>query len=302
MASSAERRQEDNITALAIKTVREILPAAKIILSTWRGSDLSGLACDEVVLSEDPGADRYDVGGVTSVYSVNRMILSTMAGLNKVKTPYAMKLRSDNYLTHDGFLKLFEAYQQRCEELKILNQRVVSSSWFARDPRSFLPYPYHPSDMFFFGLTEDLINIWDEPFSKDAAQQYSAEQHLWLSFLKKNGFKVNCKNYCDATRENIPHSELSLVNNLLLAPPEMIGFCSPKHKSVFPVEVIGSVYSFTQWRVLYAKLCGGCPVDFFSQFSDKLLRGFSKIVGRQVRSLKAFAKQNMPWVRRVLRK
>ena len=51
---------DKKITPKTLKSVRKYLPNAEIILSTWEGTDISGLDYDIVLLSKDPGAYIFD--------------------------------------------------------------------------------------------------------------------------------------------------------------------------------------------------------------------------------------------------
>lgn len=45
-------------TLKCIESVREYLPGAEIILSTWKGENVKGLDYDQVIFSDDLGAFR----------------------------------------------------------------------------------------------------------------------------------------------------------------------------------------------------------------------------------------------------
>ena len=104
--ATPDRGMETGITEKAITSIREHLPGAHIILSTWPGQPTESLDIDELVISDDPGANiiAYDFDGTPLTENNNRQIVAVAAGLRKVKTPYAIKLRSDNYLLHSGFI------------------------------------------------------------------------------------------------------------------------------------------------------------------------------------------------------
>jgi hypothetical protein len=48
-----DRDQDEGITQLCLRSVRELLPGARIILSTWDQQDLDGLDYDELVINTD---------------------------------------------------------------------------------------------------------------------------------------------------------------------------------------------------------------------------------------------------------
>lgn len=276
----------DNInTKKCLKSVRKHLPGAVIILSTWQGSDVSGLDYDVLVESRDPGAEIYD-----EVYklknNVNRQILSTKSAFEKVTTKYILKLRSDMAIESPNFLKYFGKYQERAHECKILNQRVVINSLYCRNFEH-MKLLFHPSDWVFFGLSEDIKNIWDIELQKEPESsnyfknkprpevdifstwmlQLLPEQYLWTTFLKKNNINLNFEYFTDINQQNINLSELSLINNLVVVDYEDFGIKFLKYnpyKWNFDYKVN---ITFYDWLGLYKKHC--CP-DFKIHLTHKI--------------------------------
>ena len=109
----------ERLTHLCLERVRKHLTGAEIILSTYHGSDVTGLSFDILVESEDPGATAY-YDGPSRVNNVNRQIVTTRAGLSRATRPYALKIRSDLLLEGNGFLRQFGKYPQRAGEWKLL--------------------------------------------------------------------------------------------------------------------------------------------------------------------------------------
>ena len=89
-------------TSRAIAALRNQMPGAEIILSTFKdqiahleSSNIS-LFVDKICASEDPGALPPTVRSPTAPpNNINRMLVSTQAGLKLATRPYALKLRSD---------------------------------------------------------------------------------------------------------------------------------------------------------------------------------------------------------------
>ena len=138
-------------TERCLKSVREALPGAKIILSTWEGSDIEGLDFDEVILSADPGGFPAQNIKNPVICNVNRQIVSTRNGINAVDTPYAAKLRTDFCIEHSGFLDWFFRYSEKDN----VEHRVIVSDKFTRNPRIVtrkIRRAFHPSDIFFLDI------------------------------------------------------------------------------------------------------------------------------------------------------
>lgn len=112
------RDQQAGITQVCLDSIRTHLPGARIILSTWEGQNCTGLAPDLLLQHPDPGANvvAYNAQGEAQKLNFNRQIVSTCEGLKRVETPYAVKLRSDNYLTGHGFVTALEQFPARCDQ------------------------------------------------------------------------------------------------------------------------------------------------------------------------------------------
>ena len=231
-------------TKKALQSIREYFPSSQIILSTWEGSNIDELTFDEVIFNKDPGPLTYFLYNSRSndklelKNNMNRQIVSTLNGLKKTTTPYAVKFRSDFILTNDKFLSIYEKYNHILDKQDqgwgLFSERVLMTHLYTINPRR-CDLPHHPTDCFHFGLTDDLLNLWDIPFydEKDttyfteeslrnktkswASQRYTSEQFLWLSFLDKNNIKYRKPNTSfDINEEITRETELSLINNTII--------------------------------------------------------------------------------------
>ena len=221
-------------TKTVIASIRNRLPGAEIVLSTWEGSDVSTLSYDQVVYSKDPGnwlTDRvYNVSN-----NVNRQILSSSSGIKAAKRRYVLKLRSDIEIVGYGFIKAYSKFRKRSEEYKFLSRRVVINNLYCANPRK-VEFPFHVSDWVFFGLKEDVLNIWDIPLEDRATSEdyfsttkrpkidavnswvsrYLPEQWIWSSFLRKNGVDLKFEYFTDISSANVEITEKSFANNLII--------------------------------------------------------------------------------------
>tara|TARA_Y100001973_G_scaffold105261_1_gene177765 strand:+ start:491 stop:1507 length:1017 start_codon:yes stop_codon:yes gene_type:complete len=233
-----DREQEEGITKKCLKSVRQHLPGAHIILSTWPDQDLAGLDYDELVISPDPGPNiRYfKANGEPQRFNNNRQIVSTKAGLERVKTPYAVKLRSDNFLTGSMFIEMQRRYPARSEQFRFMRERVVVSNVFTRKYAKGFPVAYHLSDFFYFGRTEDLLSLWDLdllPNATDTLEENEVSyfstfpvdctQMFLLRALSKFDPDISLRGLLDNSRENLQNSNHIYANNLVIASPEELG-------------------------------------------------------------------------------
>lgn len=264
----------DEITDKTVKNVREKLPNSQIIVSTWENSNYTNDGADIIVESKDPGGHAYcDTPKI--LYNVNRQIVSTFAGLQKANRLYALKIRSDMYFENTNFLTYFGKYKKRSNEYKFLKELVINTTNFAPNPYR-EPKLFHPSDWFYFGLTEDLLNIFDIPLCPEPETsrwfetrkrptpkqdsfgecfcRYFVEQYLWVAFIKKN-VELDFDNCFDIKKNNIEISEKIFANNLVLAEPYNLGINSYKHVDYFKKLHLSFVYTEREWIKLYKKYC-----------------------------------------------
>jgi hypothetical protein len=217
-------------TTTVLASVRQTLPGAEILLSSWRDSDLAWLdrsLVDRVVLSADPGpnANRSPDG---RRLNMNRQILSTAAGLRAATRGHALKLRTDIALTGNGFLTHFGAYAPSPDH-RILTERVIALP--AYRPRV---TPFMVADYCFFGRRADLLTLWDIPaypppralmagIPDPAATPHDSGDYLWHLLLARH-------RPIDWTlrRASAAHEALSIASleaNLICLDADLFGVC-----------------------------------------------------------------------------
>lgn len=266
-------------TFQVLRSVRKFLPGAHIILSTWKGSDVEGLDFDELILSDDPGGvDLGYKGRELILNNINRQIVSTVAGLKAVKTKYCIKTRTDVIFESAGFLKFFGLQEPRDPSWSFFKERVVTANIFARNPRTEFKLPFHPCDFFMFGLSEDVLDLWDIPlqpkiysrwtvhlpvfmggYTNLSDVRYFPEQYLWLSWLQKHGVSPNVRYYADVDDELIETSEQSFASNIVIADAKAVGISWLK-QSIEIKEAV-TFYNFEDWNEMVRKYVAGAPAN-----------------------------------------
>ncbi|MGV2990254.1 WavE lipopolysaccharide synthesis family protein [Vibrio sp. E150_011] len=234
--ASSSRKQISGITHQCLNSIRQYFPSSTIILSTWENQPVQGLDYDVLVESKDPGSNTIYHDDTPVTLNNNRQIINTHAGLSRVTTQYAVKIRTDNVLTGRQFVELYQKYNQlpRDPKLSYFKQRTLTSSTFFLSCHYGKPVHFHKSDLFDFGLTEDLLKIWpyilvNEPrFIQQPGYKVrypATEQFLclsWLGALLNKPLHINAKADDDAGlgRTFWP---LFLANNIIIDLPEKLG-------------------------------------------------------------------------------
>ena len=275
------RSQEPGITHKCISSIRQYLPGATIILSTWEGQNCDGLEPDVLLLNKDPGATitSYNAKGEPGKLNFNRQIVSSAEGLKQVKTAYAVKIRSDNFLTGNNFVAAQQAFPARDNASKLFTQRVVTNTSYFRRYADGQKIVMLPSDFFHFGLTEDLLKIWDLPLFADLEfnpERLGQPQYRGAPKISPHAEQVYCNAWLmrldsqvpylehrhQSTPELIAYWERFIASNLVVLEPEQIelGLIDrfiPKSKR--PNEI-----SHLDWLMLYKQYCD--PNATVSQF------------------------------------
>ena len=218
-----------------LKRLRQHFPGAEIILSTWKGSDVSGLDYDILVENDDPGAlVTWEAPWGSVYYNLNRQICSTKAGLQRATRKYAMKTRTDTIFNSNHLLTYFYKYPNRSQELKIFKERVIAL--FSTHPHR-TKRPFFISDFLHFGLREDIMLLWDIPLvpEPETSQWFASrpkpvtpigvdhpwrfrfipEQYIGLCLVNRSAH-IELLHTHDYTKEKGTLTDLLLANNFVL--------------------------------------------------------------------------------------
>lgn len=117
-------------------------------------------ACDKVVLSA--GALPLPPLKVDSkANNINLQIAAAKAGLEQAGGTYTLRIRSDLVFLSREFLDVYRQHHARPRNARTaFRQRVMISPLFTLNPFTMERLPFHYSDWFHFGLTEDVRSIW----------------------------------------------------------------------------------------------------------------------------------------------
>jgi hypothetical protein len=238
-------------TGRAIHSVRQFLPGARLILSTFDREAPQRYAefVDEVVLSKDPGSLPPSVkANHAQTNNTNRQLVSSQAGLVRVTTPYALKMRTDCILHGIGFIRLFQHYAQTDNQCP----RLVVSSFYTRHPRGLACYLFHVSDWFAFGATKRVQQFFSAPLvtldeatwferhshlssSSYAARRFRArftpEQHITIHFARTLGYRTP-EFLNDYSAVLVEQYERFLANEMIVSYPSKIGFTLEKYSKI----------------------------------------------------------------------
>ncbi|MCD7739758.1 MAG: WavE lipopolysaccharide synthesis family protein [Candidatus Gastranaerophilales bacterium] len=298
---------DKELTPKCLNSIRKYLPCAEIILSTWENSDTSGLDYDKLVLNQDPGCFKHDFAVYNkprSMNNFNRQLVSAKNGVFKASRQYCLKLRSDLILNNSNFLKYWDKYNKQNEEYKIFKHRVLCSSIYSREyscqSGTGLPTPFHPSDFWFFGLTEDLKDYFGNCPLQDKEEgsnwnfkyparcpyitplwRYAPEQWFCINWVKKYYPDVQFEDWSDWNEENIELSNNILYNNFMMLGFEQSGIYSKKHLGAENIKSsIQGLITFEHFQKQYQKYCDVTfkPYKAKKDYKYKLNQHFNRLI------------------------
>lgn len=262
----------ENVTKRSAESIREFFPNATLILSTWSDQDTAGITRDKEVISLQPL--NWKLTGASSdtrTNNVNRQILSSRAGLLKVETEFAVKVRSDLVFTANRLSSILNRLDCADSGLYgVFSKRIIVLDRISIDPRKVLPLSFSPCDYLSAGLTEDVLKLWSgDMMSDDEAvyfdgrrvpveppspylpegllARFTAEGHIWRDLFKDSEIELP-EDYTDTRPEVIQSSIKTFVANLIPLGQSHIGLDSPKHPRGFDFARVSYCYTYLDWK------------------------------------------------------
>lgn len=284
---------ENEVTRKSCESIKKYFPESKLILSTWKNSNSNNLNIDQKIESVDPGANYYYYfNDNETLNNINRMITSSYNGLTSVKTKFSVKLRSDMYLQSNNLSKLLGIVNT--SNCNYARKKIIIPSNMAINPDRELKLLFHPSDNFFAGISEDLIDLFDIPLmnneqmtyfknykSKSSEKspilaRYTCEQYLFYSFLKKK-INLNFENAFDNSEKNKSIHDKVFSDLFLMFRNTKIGVNGYK----YPISFFSSSIYYAYTECEFNKISGK------KQFLDieRLLSNFIRFLKLSLRLL-----------------
>lgn len=247
---TTEESIENRISTSKIcNNIRKIFPESEIILSTYINSNINNIKVDKILLSQDPGAVKFEEGN-DKTNNINRMLVSSKKGIQAANRKFILKIRSDMCPTSRDFIAHWKRLSVTPQAYGIFKKQLLAYPIYSlqfEGTKHRMPKPFHVSDWAFFGLSEDIkflfdIPLVDEPFFSRyfyshnqiafdtiplIKWQYSPEQYLFYTAFRKK-YDVNFDNKQDYNDFNIKISNKAVFNNFIFIDPDMWGLIHSK--------------------------------------------------------------------------
>ncbi|KPY64970.1 WavE lipopolysaccharide synthesis superfamily [Pseudomonas ficuserectae] len=201
-----------------IASVRTHLPHAEVIVSTWCHEDTSAVEADQLIMSDDPGAFVDDAG---NQININRMLRSTLCGIQAASRPYVMKMRADHNLTSPALAVIGQSDDAEPGETKLFETPITTTTLYIRDPER-LPMLFHISDLVQFGTRDAMLAMWEQPLFERSAlfndkpsrnpfgnfigytsARLVTEQALMLGVMRRKGIDARLGRPCEVGLSNL---------------------------------------------------------------------------------------------------
>ena len=299
-------------TQQVVDRVREFLPHSEVILSTFE-SDKVVSGVDKIIFNSDPGAFVQQKASGT-LNNINRQIRSTKAGLDSSTKRYILKIRSDLFISHVGFLFAFGGLDKYVEGYRIFKTKLVTGVLFSRHNYRGVLTPFHLSDWYYFGLSEDVKKFFSsieevaepeftEYFLRNSKQspfgsttfRFSPEQYFTYSCYKKFIGKYEMKDAADVTDDLMLESDKFIVSNFRIVNSKNSGLYSNKYKALRNELNVGNAW-YNLWNEFfyiskYRQILGVC--DYFFDQTEEYLYENRQYYESKMRLLKHYEKYSI---------
>ncbi len=266
IVGSNDTDKNKQFTKRSLASVRKYLPGAQIIVSTWKGQETSGLDCDVLIVNEEPPRiDMVGSSGLLDRVTADNQILSTQKALEKIDRKYCIVMRTDILFSGTGFIKYFEWFN-RGTSCGFVKKKIVVLPTY--NPRKTTKILFDPADWFFFGLDEDIRNIFNIPLMHTMPlagpkidghylfkNNFGCESYLWTNFLKKYQ-DFYFPNWTYFSEEAFTLSEKSYAQNLIMVPANRANITCLKMPSAgygARPWLSQGLYTFHDYKKMYNK-------------------------------------------------
>jgi hypothetical protein len=250
-----------------LKSIRKFYPTAEIVLSTWKGADLTDLDYDKALLNDDPGA--IIIPDIPNPYNHNRLIVSSRNGIEQATYEVVVKTRTDIVFVNNSILNAVTAITPVDATYAIFSHYIISTNYYVRNPYR-LNLTFHASDIILIGKKADLLAFFSAPvvshaemINKNNHIRLVAEQYLTLNSIRTQKNKNYIFNRTDPTDVRyFMESEKYLFNSFIFLSMDELGVKFPKR--LLHAFMPEANYSILETKILTRKYRENDGLDLYS--------------------------------------
>ena len=172
-------------TFLLIRSIEKFFPNALIYYVIWQDYNFKSYLRIQhrkvkIIEINDPKTpELISISNTDHKNNINRQLVCAKEGLSKVNTSYCCIVRSDFLFHNKNLIPLYKRINNHkyYAKYKLFEQPILIPFYGSvNSKKNFLSnspnYPFHPSDLFHFGLTKDLKDLFDISLMKNEDFNY----------------------------------------------------------------------------------------------------------------------------------
>lgn len=132
----------------------------KIIISCWEDDNIQYINNERIIIVQSKMPKNPGTG------QRNLQIISSLNGLKKVETEFAIKLRNDQKYNKKSMMKMYYFYQEYKDRKKTFYYNENKPKNRICVAGNFSEFSFHPRDHLFWGNKNDLIDVFSIPLEK----------------------------------------------------------------------------------------------------------------------------------------
>jgi len=258
-----------------VNSIKKYLPDAEIIVSTWEGQACDESVVDRVIYGKEPEGLKVSEN-LTRQWNFNKMVVSTINGLNAINRQYALKIRSDLKLNGLEIFKITKkvGVSDAILQYKIFKEPINVTNIYIKKPLSYHHFLFHLSDITQFGRVDLLQDLWNrEIFTReelfcelkwnscfnyhcDTQERNSPEQALMIGWLNSHGYNIYLPYTTYVSANYLKVSELTLSLNFNVLEWDASGIIFP-YRFTFSKNMLNSyIYRASELNLIYTKYNG----------------------------------------------
>lgn len=262
-------KEEDDFTIETVRLYKKIFPGIKIVVSTWKTTNMNVVLKLEELNAEVLLLDEKELPENVGIGHINHQIYTTSEGIRRLKDmgcKYICKTRTDQRIYANNvfqyLITLLEAFP--IQVVSEARKRIVMINM-----GSFSDRYYNISDLFSFGTTEDMERYWCVDFDyrdvktidekiksigndqKEFSRLRTGEIYFVTKYIETLKFEL---------KWNVEDSEFYMANLFVIVDKESIDLYWRKYSDKeyrwkkYQKGILNEV-NFKDWLIMWKKYC-----------------------------------------------
>jgi len=291
-----------------VNSIKKYLPDAEIIVSTWIGQKCDETVVDCIIYNIEPNS-IVTSNNLNNQWNFNKMIVSTLGGLNASTREYVLKIRADLILSGVDFFRICtkKNIPKKFNRYKIFDEPINVTNIFIKYPFSYHHFLFHLSDVVQFGKITNMLDLWNRDlvgeaelcfdlkwnsafnYYCDTQMKNSPEQALMIGWMKDNDYDINLPYSTYVSSKFLKLSELLISMNFnvldwsksnVVFPERFVDNKKLLNNYIYKAEELNDLYIFYETPFYFLNRCFKLYLNFYflkflnKDFIDNFVRTF----------------------------